>query len=200
MPYGAFRQMSDDDTRAVVAYLRTLKPIRHEVPKGRIDFPVNLFIKFAPQPIEGPVDAPDDQRDHAAYGRYLVELAGCRECHTPHDDRGHKLAGQEFSGGWAMKGPWGTVVTPNVTPAKGTYLAAASRENFVGRFKSYAAINAETAPVVPPAQRTVMPWTAFAGMTEADLGAIYDYLRTVTPIPTRSGAIAQGTAAGSVTK
>jgi hypothetical protein len=29
---------------------------------------------------------------------------------------------------------------------------------------------------------TIMPWTDFAGMTEEDLGAIYEYLRTVAPV------------------
>jgi hypothetical protein len=27
-----------------------------------------------------------------------------------------------------------------------------------------------------------MPWLSFAGMREEDLGAIYDYLRTVEPV------------------
>jgi hypothetical protein len=27
-----------------------------------------------------------------------------------------------------------------------------------------------------------MPWTFYAGMTDEDLGAIYDYLRTVPPV------------------
>ena len=30
-----------------------------------------------------------------------------------------------------------------------------------------------------------MPWSDYAGMTEDDLGAIYDYLRTVKPIKNR---------------
>ena len=41
---------------------------------------------------------------------------------------------------------------------------------------------ASNAPVVPPGHNTVMPWLAFGGMTENDLGAIYDYLKTVKPI------------------
>jgi hypothetical protein len=28
-----------------------------------------------------------------------------------------------------------------------------------------------------------MDWAAFAGMTDRDLGAIYDYLRSLPPIP-----------------
>ena len=30
-----------------------------------------------------------------------------------------------------------------------------------------------------------MPWLMYAGMSEQDLGAIYDYLRTVTPAATK---------------
>ena len=29
---------------------------------------------------------------------------------------------------------------------------------------------------------SVMPWTMYAGMTDEDLSAIYDYLSTVAPI------------------
>jgi hypothetical protein len=32
---------------------------------------------------------------------------------------------------------------------------------------------------------TVMPWLALAGMTDDDLGAIYDYLRTLPPVDKR---------------
>lgn len=29
---------------------------------------------------------------------------------------------------------------------------------------------------------TIMPWTLYAGMTEEDLGAIYEYLHSLKPI------------------
>ena len=32
------------------------------------------------------------------------------------------------------------------------------------------------------AANTPMPWSNFAGMSDEDLGAIYDYLKTTTPI------------------
>jgi hypothetical protein len=35
---------------------------------------------------------------------------------------------------------------------------------------------------VAPNKNTPMPWLMYSGMTEEDLGAIYDYLRTVPPI------------------
>lgn len=181
MPYLAFRAMSDEDARAVVAYLRTMKPIRNETAPRRLDFPVNLLIKFAPKPLEGPVEAPD-ARDTLAHGKYLVMLAGCGECHTPHDDKGQAILGEAFSGGWEMVGPWGRVVTANITPDPGNYMGQASREEFIARFKSFESLDGENAPPAEPGRNTVMPWPRFAGMTEEDLGAIYDYLKTVKPI------------------
>ena len=30
--------------------------------------------------------------------------------------------------------------------------------------------------------QSIMPWTMFGGMTREDLGAIYEYLRTIPPV------------------
>lgn len=181
MPYPYFRQMSDEDVRSVVAYLRTLAPIHHEVAPRKLDFPVNLLIKFAPRPLTAPVAAPDPS-DTVAYGRYLVTVAGCRECHTAHDDKGQLVPGMEFAGGWLMPGPWGRVVSGNITPDPDNYVGQATREEFIGRFKALEALDSEDAPVAAPGRNTVMPWARFAGMTREDLGAIYDYLKTLKPI------------------
>jgi mono/diheme cytochrome c family protein len=176
MPYAAYSAMSDEDAKSVVAYLRTLKPVRHETPPRQIDFPVNLFIKFAPKPLPGAVAAPDDAKDHLGYGAYLTRLAGCGDCHTAHDEHGQLVPGRDFAGGWTMKGPWGTVVTANITPHPSTFVGRATKEQFVARFKAFA--SPEAAVPVSPGRNTVMPWLGFAGMTEQDLGAIYDYLKT----------------------
>ena len=181
MPYEQFRDMSDDDVKAAVVYLRTLKPIHKGVPAKHIDFPVNLLIKFAPKPVDGVVKSPDSH-DSVAYGKYLTTIGGCFECHTPHDDKNALIAEKPFAGGWEMKGPWGRVFTANLTPAAGTYMSHATREEFIGRFKAFASMDANTAPDAPAGRNTVMPWLAFAGMTDQDLGAIYDYLKTVKPI------------------
>jgi hypothetical protein len=180
MPYEHFRSMSDDDMKSVIVYLRTLKPIHKSVPAKHIDFPVNLFIKFAPKPVDGVVTAPDPH-DSVAYGKYLTTIAGCYECHTPHDDKGTRIAEKAFSGGWEMKGPWGRNFTANLTPA-GAYMSHATKEEFIGRFKSFASMDANTAPDVPAGHNTIMGWVVYAGMTENDLGAMYDYLKTVKPI------------------
>ncbi len=184
MPYQALRDMSDEDTYAIVVYLRTLKPIHHTVPPTHLTFPANLMIKFAPKPVASPVVIPDDATDHRAYSRYIVTLAGCQDCHTPHDDHGQPIAGREFSGGWAMNGPWGRNVSANITPDPNTFVGQASRELFIARFKGFAAMaDPEEQRPAPPGMNTIMPWIAFSRMTEQDLGAIYDYLHTeVKPI------------------
>jgi hypothetical protein len=81
-----------------------------------------------------------------------------------------------------MAGPWGRNFTANLTPMPYTFVGRATREEFISRFKSFASMTAETAPDAKPGSNTVMPWVAFGKMTDEDLGAIYDYLRTVPPI------------------
>jgi hypothetical protein len=181
MPYPYFREMSDEDVRSVLVYLRTLKPIHKSVEPRKLDFPVNLLVKFAPKPVTGPVGAPSPS-DTVAYGKYLVTVAGCRECHSMHDDKGQIVAGTDFSGGWVMPGPWGRVVSGNITPHQDNFMGQASREEFIARFKAFEGLDGEDAPVAPAGRNTVMPWARFAGMTRADLGAIYEYLKTLPPI------------------
>jgi mono/diheme cytochrome c family protein len=181
MPYPYFHEMSDEDVRSVVVYLRTLPPIHRAVAPRRLDFPVNFLVRFAPKPETGPVTAPDP-KDGLAYGKYLVDIAGCRECHTPHDDKGRLVPGADFSGGWLIVGPWGRVVSANITPDPDNYMGQASREEFIGRFQSLLPLAGENAPTAPPGKNTVMAWTRYAGMTPEDLGAIYDYLKTIPPI------------------
>ena len=181
MPYQHLRNLGDEDAKSIVVYLRTLKPVRNQVAAKRIDFPVNLFIKFAPQPLDGPVSAPDPN-DTLKHGKYLTTIGGCYECHTPHDDKNGLIADKPFAGGWEMRGPWGRVVTANLTPHPDTYIGRATKAEFIGRFRACASIDPLHAPAPPKGRNTVMPWLAFAQMTDNDLGAIYDYLKTVKPI------------------
>ena len=180
MPYQHYRYMSDEDAKSVVVYLRTVKPIHHVIPPNEIAFPVNLFIKFAPQPLAGPVNTPDDKTDHLGYGKYLVTISGCGECHTPHDDHGQPIPGKEFAGGWEMVGPWGRVVTANITPHPDTFIGRSTKEMFVARIKQFESM--VTPPPAPPGRNTLMPWRGLSHLTAGDLGAIYDYLKTVPAI------------------
>ncbi|HEX8408850.1 MAG TPA: c-type cytochrome [Thermoanaerobaculia bacterium] len=178
MPYGHFRHMSDDDAKAVVAYLRTLKPQRYVKPAKALNMPLPIIEKFIPQPVGAPV-APPAPADR---GKYLTTIAACSECHTPKDDRGNAIPGQEFAGGFEMHTPQFRVVTANITPHPSTFVGRATREEFIGRFRAFSRYNSTTAPAAPKGRNTLMPWIAYSGMTDEDLGAIYDYLKTLPPV------------------
>ena len=176
MPYTEYRSLSDEDARAVVAYLRALPPITHQVPATEIAFPVSFFIKFGPKPLLAPVPEPD-RADRVAYGKYLAKVGVCQFCHTPIDGRHLPLPGKEFAGGHEFKGPWGTVRSANISPHEAG-LGQRDEKAFVGLFKAFDGPDADL-PKVPADKNTVMSWLSRSHMTEADLGAIYAYLKTV---------------------
>jgi hypothetical protein len=70
----------------------------------------------------------------------------------------------------------------NITPDKETGIGLWSKELFIQRFKAYANDSLKYVPVSKDDFNTPMPWIMYAGMTDEDLGAIYDYLRTVKPV------------------
>jgi mono/diheme cytochrome c family protein len=181
MPYPSYAGMCERDVNAVVAYLRTLQPIDNSVPSADLGFPMNLVVRTLPAPPR-PEPCPDPA-NAVAHGAYLTRIAGCADCHTP-KSHGKPLPGMDFAGGFSFEGMpngGGTVRASNITPEAGTGIGAWKREDFIRRFKAFAD-RAATVAVKPGAFNTVMPWTIYAGMTEADLGAIYDYLRTVPPV------------------
>lgn len=166
-----FRSLSDEDAQAVVAYLRTLKPVEHEVEAGGAPFPLNLIQKFQTQPLEGPVAAVTPG-ETAAYGRYLISVAGCAGCHTGPQ-------GEPFAGGQEFHGPSGVERAANLTPDVKTGLGAITKAQFIAIFRTQdELIRRGTAQV----NHVVMPWSAFGGMSDADLGAIWTALREVPPV------------------
>jgi mono/diheme cytochrome c family protein len=183
MPYPSYRSMSDVDLRAIVAYLRTVPPVNKPAPDSEFGFFVRRGLNLFPEPVEGPVPPPT-RGDSVKYGEYLVKMSGCKDCHTPRDGISwdEELA---FAGGQEFKIPGVMDVrTPNITPHKETGIGRLTREQFISRFKSFEDVEAVTTEI-EPAYQTIMPWPLYAGMTEEDLGAIYDYLQTVKPIPNK---------------
>ena len=180
MPYPEFRYLAKEDVHAIVAYLRTLPPIENDVPLPSIDFPMNLIFRTLPSDPD-PQPLPDSS-DAVGTGKYLVRVAGCYFCHTP-NDQGTPIAGKDFSGGHEFSDPeMGTARSANITPDMETGIGGWTEGVFIARFKAYADSTGSHIPYVKGGPQTAMPWTIFAGMTEKDLGAIYNYLRTVPPI------------------
>ena len=99
MPYFIFKDISDEDSAAIVAYMRALPPVRAERPEREIDFPMNVLIRLWPEPLTDPVLTPD-RADSVAYGAYLTAIGRCSFCHTPRAGRGIAgIPGKEFAGG-----------------------------------------------------------------------------------------------------
>ena len=180
MPYFNFRRLSEFDIHAIVAYTRTLAPRDSEVPPRDLAFPMNLIVRLMPGPA-GLYPSTPDASNTVAYGEYLVTAASCGDCHSPMDDRGRPLPGRELSGGNPFPTGDGWVAhTANITPDSETGIGTWTRERFVSNVRQRAA--AAGSPLSEIARLTPMPWIAFAGMTDEDLGAVYDYLRTVPPV------------------
>lgn len=57
-----------------------------------------------------------------------------------------------------------------------------TKEDFIRRFKMYADSNYVLPSVAPGELVTPMPWNNYALMTEEDLGAIYEHLKSIPPI------------------
>ena len=106
MPIGLYRDISDNDVKAIVAYLRNVKPVKNEIPPSVYRIPL--------PPAYGPpvVSVPEpDRNDPIAYGAYLAGPAGhCVECHSPLTPKGADLANNLGAGGFEFHGPWGVSV------------------------------------------------------------------------------------------
>jgi hypothetical protein len=180
MPYPAYRYMSDEDVYSVVAYLRSLAPIRKSHPRSRVTFPVNLFIKSVPAPV-GHVPGPN-RSDKLAYGKYLVTIADCLECHTQ-EVKGRLVAGKEFAGGRLFETPGGaSVYTANLTPDNDTGIGVWTEERFIQKIRSYLPYAEGESPKAGAESFTIMPWLSFCHLSDQELSAVYAYLRTLPPI------------------
>ncbi len=177
MPYTYFRSMSDEDVYSVVAFMNSLPPIKKRMPRTELNFPVNLLIKGAPRPVDGPVPEPD-RSNRLKYGKYLVTMANCVVCHTP-EDKGQLVESQLFAGGREFRVGNFQVLSANITSDAETGIGAWSEEKFVNKFINYRPFAEGTPPVATQANFTLMPWMAFARLPEEDLKAIYAHLRTI---------------------
>jgi mono/diheme cytochrome c family protein len=179
MPWFMYTGLSDEDAAAVIAYMRAQPPVKSFRPDRQLDFPLNIIFRFYPRPLDGPVASPP-RSDSVGYGRYLSRIARCEFCHTARvRGRLEPLPGRLFSGGVPFVMGTRTAYSMNLTPHP-SGLGAWTKAQFIGRFR----LHTQPFPVVEEAN-SEMDWIAFSGMTDEDLGAIWDYLRTLPPLPTK---------------
>ena len=180
MPYNSFNQMTKQDAYAIIAYIRTLAPIKHEVPASDPDFPMNLIMRTMPLKEDAAMDEAILDNE-VSRGKYLLTIAGCNDCHTP-QDKGAPIEGKYLAGGFEFQFPNGNVVrSANITPHKQNGIGAWSEDLFVQRFKAFDNPTVASQKVDPDGMNTVMPWAMYAGMKDEDLRAIYKYLKTLEP-------------------
>lgn len=113
MPYASYGKMDEEDIYDIIAYLRSLEPIENKIPHSEADFPMNFIKNTIPKnPIftERP-----DPNDKERYGGYLVNAAGCIDCHTQVKN-GQLISELAFSGGREFSMPAGVVRSSNITP------------------------------------------------------------------------------------
>jgi hypothetical protein len=181
MPYSFYRHMSDEDVQAVVAFLDTLPPIKHQNPPTKVNFPDSMWMKGDPRPVEEPVKTPD-RNNKLLYGEYLATIAHCEVCHTPFPDLKEDYS-LRFAGGRHFITPVGDVYSANITPDRATGIGDWDVQRFKTRLKVYLQYeNKDGPPVVGPERLTFMPYQAFAHLDDYDMEAIYGYLMTRTPI------------------
>ena len=179
MPFTYYRSMSDEDVYSLVAYLNSLPPVKNQLPKSDLDFPVGLMIKGVPKPA-GSVPQPD-RSDKLKYGEYLVTMAGCRDCHTSME-RGQPNLDKAFAGGREFQIGKLVTYTANITPDETTGIGKWDEQRFVDKFHGYANFYANGSPAANQTNFTLMPWPSMSQIDEADLRAIYAYLRTVKSV------------------
>lgn len=117
---------------------------------------------------------PEVHADSVARGRYLVQIAGCNDCHTSrYAELGGKVPEQDWLTGDAVgwSGPWGTTYPINLR----LHLADLTEEQWL--------VIARSAVARPP-----MPWFNLHAMSDADLLAIYHYVRSLGPAGTLAPA------------
>lgn len=168
MPVPTYNNMSDDDAKAIVAYLRALKPVRNSVPDSTWKVPAPKFpaAKGAPAPAK---------TDKVAYGSYIVNaLAHCFECHTTPIDGIPDFAGHLGAGGRQF-GDAKAPIAANITP---------DPETGIGKWTDADIKKALTQGIEPSGRRlnALMPYGSFANMTPEDLDSVVAYLRTLKPV------------------
>lgn len=183
-----FINMTDEDIYSIIAFLRSQKPVKHEMQPVKLSFLGKII--YATEGVKPGVPDPHipetvEENSSKEYGKYLAyAVANCRGCHTNRNMKTGEYIGPAYAGGLVF-GPdnltsgW-KFITPNLTPDVETgVMAGWTEDQFVSRMKK-GRIH-EFSP---------MPWTAVQFMKETDLRAIYRYLHTLPPVKNKIDPVA----------
>lgn len=177
MPYpGYAKALSDADALAIIAYLRSLPPIKNALAPSTVNFPISMFVRALPAALTASPPPPPPVSDPVARGNWLITLGNCHDCHDGFNARHEPIPGQELSGGseFPMPGDKGRLFVPNITSDRATGIGAYSDEDLMRVFDQG----------VGKSGRVLygMPWPYYGGMVEEDKRALIAALRKVPAV------------------
>ncbi|MGB8190261.1 MAG: c-type cytochrome [Chitinophagaceae bacterium] len=176
-PFMPFHNVSDEDLTAIISYLRSQKPVKHQVPDHTSNLLGSVVKSFLLKPTgpEGEVPKIVKRDTSAAYGKYLsMSVANCYGCHTNRDLMTGAFIGEPFAGGMEMDDESSKdhyFLTPNLTPDSTGRMFGWTQDLFIKRFRKGKLY-----------EGTHMPWGPFSRMSDDELKAIYNFLKTVKPV------------------
>lgn len=179
-PMMPFAELSDDDLSAIISFLRSQQPVKHEVKKTEYSFLGKAVLTFGlikPMGTKGNPPKSVKPDSTIEYGKYLANyVANCVGCHTERDLKTGNFIGVPFAGGFIFEpnemSKNKTFVSPNLTPDVNTGLIAEwSEKTFVDRFKRGKVHDG-----------TPMPWGSFSHMDDIELKALFRYLHSLKPV------------------
>jgi mono/diheme cytochrome c family protein len=184
MPYEAYSGMAQQDLKSLVAYMRTLKPVKKTTPDLKTWVPlvrsvaVPVYLKVFGGSSNSPAQAP---KSGVERGRYLVNhVSICGDCHTPRNSIGVPNRSQYLAGTIAKNGPLGEEV-PNITPDKETGIGDWKREDIAellitGTKPDFDNVQGLMSEVIQGTPH------GYKDMRREDALAIADYLKSIPPI------------------
>jgi mono/diheme cytochrome c family protein len=168
MPYGAYSGMSDQDVADLVAYLRTIPPIKNDVPENQLNFPVPPFTPHAAPPATAPTSG-------TARGAYLVSnVDDCGGCHTPSKADGSPDLSKMLAGNFTPD----LGIVPNITPDNDTGIGKWTTDQIVtllhtGKKPDGTQVTGAMAGVIQ---------SGFKNLSDADAQAIATYLKSIPAV------------------
>ncbi len=176
-----FPLLSDEDLYSVVAWLRSnderVQASSTEAPESEPSILVKGLTQFVMKPYPmpaAPIHVPDSS-DEVALGKYLAtgQLA-CFACHSKDFKKLNELEPEKslgfFGGGNLMLRMDGSeVITPNITMNKQSGIGNYTKEQFIEAVKFGKS----------PKGQLNYPMIPYVQFTEKEIGAIYEYLKTV---------------------
>jgi len=174
MPYLHFNRLTDDDTKALVTFLRTLPAISKVVPP-------NKDLKLMPKiPAPRPANAPDVADDQLKHGEYMATIMLCGHCHwTPGKDMAMS-PDKMFSGGLPLEVPMlgtGTIYTRNITSDPETGIGKWTEEQIFATLKTMTKPDGKV--IQGPMMFMQGPWSQ---LDDKDLHAVAAFIKHLPPV------------------